>query len=120
MPGFPKTVPFFVAFHAAQKVSFFAKKITKSTLGPTKVPGGVVVGAPQFGNAKDMEGCEYPEALVAGEYQEHLSRGASEAPCAKVRKAAAYVKKPEALESEAGGESPEKVSAAGSRRERVL
>jgi hypothetical protein len=38
--------------------------------------------------------------LVAEKFQEYLSKEASAVPCAKVRKAAAYVKKPKTLESE--------------------
>jgi hypothetical protein len=56
---------------------------------------------------RTWRGYEYPEALGAEEFQEYLPKEASEVPCAKVRNAAAYVKKPEALESEAGGGSPE-------------
>jgi hypothetical protein len=79
----------------------------------------VVVGTPKFGKAKDLEGYKYPEALGAEEFQEHLSKEASAAQCAKVRKPAAYVKRPRALESEAGEKAPKKVSAPGSRRDDV-
>jgi hypothetical protein len=85
----------------------------------TKESDCVAVGTPKFGKAKDMQGYEYPEALGPEEFQEHLSKEASAAQCAKVRKPAAYVKKPKALESEAGEKAPKKVSTAGSRRDDV-
>jgi hypothetical protein len=66
-----------------------------------------------------MKGYEYPETLGAEEFQEHLSKDASAAQCAKVRQTAAYVKKPKGLESEAGEKALRKVAAAGSRRDDV-